>query len=172
MIVIDDQKPSHYIVQTRVGREEEVKEKLIEKTDEFGIIKITSPSLDQKYYSKFFLGYLFVKMQLDYVRYSNILQIENVYKFLGKYHKHNGDIFYIPQSISEKAMQSIETFLFLKEKCKKLRFKIGDTVIIKEGHLSNIKGQIIDLNCTSAKIKPKELHKVINVSLTNLTFAI
>jgi transcription antitermination factor NusG len=171
-MIITDLKPTHYIVQTRIGKEEEVKDKLIEKTDEFGIIKIVSPSLDQKYYSKFFLGYLFVKMQLDYMRYSNILQIENVYKFLGKYHKNNGNIFYIPQSITEKDMQSIETFLFLKEKCKRLHFKVGDTVIIKEGHLSNVRGQIVDLNCTSAKIKPKELHKVINVSLTNLNFAI
>ena len=178
---VKEKKDSWYVMQVKAGKEPNIKKHLTEKNI-FGIKELIVPEpLDIKIKTdddkelrdryKHFMGYVFVKLSLDYLTYVQILEIDNIYRFLGNlYRKKNKKIMYTPMFIREKEIKRVKSYLFdgAKKKEKEI-FNIGDKVKIKDGDLANIEGKVVEVNDDQVKLVPQLfLQKIIKVSSKNL----
>lgn len=171
-----------YVMQVRAGKEPNIKQHLIEIENDYGIQDLIVPEplnieikaeydkeIRDRY--KHLMGYMFVKLNLEYSNYIQILQVENIYRFLGNLCRIDKNIvMYTPMFVREREIENVRTYLFDGiKKTEKIEFNIGDKVKIKDGDLIGIEGKIIDINDSYVKIMPESfLQKVIKVSADNL----
>jgi len=171
-----------YVMQVRAGRELEIKKKLVGEENDYKIKDLIIPEAievehdlvddDDKNRYKMFLGYIFIKICLDYSKYTDILSIEDIYRFLGSLYKKEKNLIYIPSFVPEREVKNVKKYLNYQTKIsKKNLFKIGDTVIIKDGDLANLEGVIIEIKNDNAKINPRLFQKPVRVSINKLIHA-
>jgi len=169
-----------YVMQVKAGKEPEIKKRLYGKEKEYHIKDLIIPEAleieeelineEDKYRYKTFLGYVFIKLCLDYSKYTDILAIDDIYRFLGSLYKDRKNLIYIPSFVPEKQVKNVKKYLNYQTKMiKKHRFKINDLVIIKDGDLAGLEGKIVEIKNDYAKINPIMFQKIVKVSLNNLS---
>ena len=170
------QSDQWYVMAVRMGKEPYVKQKILSNNDEFEVKDFLTPEppavktnfifldedINERY--KWLLGYLFIKIKLDYTRYYKILSIDNVYRFLF----FSGSS--TPANVNEDQIDSLRDYLTGKNSNKKKSmFNLGQEVVIKSGDLADIQGKILQLTKTHVTILPSiGIQHPIRVSLNNV----
>lgn len=153
---------SWYAILVRAGREPSIKQQLLslEKELEFSDLIVPEPhNLSDYERYKNFSGYIFLKVLLDFIRYTTLLQLEYVYRFLGSIHILGDEICYIPSLIPEEQISNVRNYLNGKTEPvkKEFAFNVGDEVEITSGDLASLKGSVISLTNNYACILPKSI---------------
>lgn len=161
-------KFSWYVMLVKMGKESVIKERILGNEDlEDGIKDLIVPepceyiekevvgdSINERH--KDFLGYVFIKANLISSYYQILLEIDNVYRFLGNLHSGS---YYIPSRIPEEQIETVKKYL--KGNDNKVvednGLKVGAQVEITSGDLASITGRIIGLSENFVSIMPKDL---------------
>ena len=154
---LEANKEAWYILSVSFGKESDVKKRLLlNKNLSLKEVIAPEPIKDVDIY-QYFLGYAFVKLFMDIDKYVEILETENVYRFLGgvlsitkKLHT------YIPYKASEKEMDNVRDYLTgVRKLDDKKELRVYDRVIITKGDLSSIKGKILEIKKGYVKVLPE-----------------
>lgn len=150
-----------YVMAVRMGKEPYVKEKILNDNDEFEAkdflvpeppaVKSTFMFLDEDINEryKWLLGYLFIKIKLNDERYYKILSVDNVYRFLF----FSGSS--TPANVNEEQVEGLRNYLNGKSVSKKkVKFDLGQEVMIKKGDLADIHGKILQITKSHVTILP------------------
>jgi transcription antitermination factor NusG len=156
---LEKNKETWYILSVSFGKEQDVKTKILNMQRDIGLLDIIAPEPIKDAESdiyKYFLGYTFLKLFLTVEKYSNILELESVFRFLGSLATINKRHVYIPYHVSDKDMRSVKEYLSGRKILEaKNAIKINDRVIIIKGDLTNIKGKVIEINKSQVKVLPE-----------------
>ncbi|OYZ23159.1 MAG: transcription termination/antitermination protein NusG [Bdellovibrio sp. 28-41-41] len=157
-----DQELQHkwYIVNTQVGCEqtaksaieEKIKTKKMEK--HFGEILIPSENVvelvkgqKQTKSRKFFPGYIFIKMNLNDETWQLVRQSSKVSGFVGGKLRP-------PEVPEHEVLRVTQQMAGVAEKPKqKIKYSVGDAVIVVDGPFSNFNGVVEDINEEKGKVK-------------------
>lgn len=174
---------SWYAILVKQGKETRIKERFQELKQQLDIkdfvvpeppeIKTKDEELGERY--KDLLGYVLIKIVLNIERYNALLQLDNVYRFLGTIC--GGSIYsqyasYLPSCIPEKQVYNVRRYLSgeCQPTCIVNKFSLGDEVEIMTGDLATIKGKIIQLSDNYAYITPREIFsQIIKVPIEKLS---
>ena len=124
--------------------------------------------------SRLFVGYVFIKVELELLNLSSFFEIKGTINFLGKKYKIiNNKKVLVPEEISKKQITNIlETIEKQKNNVMQNinKFKVGDTVRIINGDFSGILGKIVELKKRTIKILPELFkdNKLIKVNIKNI----
>ena len=155
-----------YAILVRMGRENSVKDQILEKEKELVPADLIVPEQPKNYLTdrdmteryKDFSGYIFIKLMMNIFRYNILLQLDNVYRFLGTVHSDGKLVFYVPSYIPEQQINNVKRYLKGEtdiKKSTKTTFSIGDKVEIISGDLASIQGKIVSLSNNTACISPE-----------------
>lgn len=180
MSKLHSQKELWYAILVRIGREVSVKEQILKNEKELTLIDLIVPELPKNYLTdadmttryKNFSGYIFIKLIMDIIHYNILLQLENVYRFLGTVHSDGKLAFYIPSYIPQQQIDNVKRYLkggLDNKKLIKNNFTIGNKVEIISGDLASIQGKIVSLTNNTACISPECFFgQTIKVSLEKI----
>jgi transcription antitermination factor NusG len=144
-----------YILLTKQGFESSIKDSVCDCMKELCIEEVLI--------SEEFSGYVFIRsieISQQCVRF--LLSVDGVLKFLGKKYV-NGKI--LPQRFKNYEINKLK--LQTKKRTNET-FQIGDQVIIKQGDLADIEGQIIEIKKRIVKIKPTIFHKIVRAKIQDI----
>lgn len=159
-----------YILAVCPGREIKVRRKIIDggfKAEEFIVpdVDVDLKKANEKLYKqiskeihercKLLAGYFFLKIELTRDVYVRILELENIYCFLGEYMHNKGRV---PRHVPEREMNRVKEFLKCEKiktiQVKKIKYKIDDEVLIVSGYLENIQGRILEILGSNVRVMP------------------
>lgn len=107
-------------------------------------------------------GYVFIRTSENSLIWSKkFLQFEGVIKFIGS--KKSG-----PQKFTQEDIKKLDTSEVELKPQKKSNFKKGDYVIIKQGDLSDIEGEIIEIANKNVKIKPLFFPRIVQTTISDI----
>jgi transcription antitermination factor NusG len=149
-------KNGWYILLVRQGFENSIKEQLEHFSKELKI--------DEILVSDELTGYIFIRtIEISSERIAKIQNLDGFLRFLGT-KKVEG--FYIPQLFGSRAINKLNK----QPKPQEKKFKLGDLVVIKQGDLSDIQGEIVEIKKRIVKIKPEFFHKIVRVKIQDIEF--
>jgi len=170
---LERNKECWYILSVSFGQEVNVKKKLLTKKLDLKEVIAPEPLINDKDVDiyKYFLGYTFVKLQLDIDKYFEILEIENVFRFLGSVLAvTKKKCVYIPTKAPEREMCNVRDYLTGARRLNDIsEFKVHDRIVVTKGDLSSIKGKILEIKKGYVKVLPEAFFQnVIIVPLTSI----
>lgn len=162
-----------YAIHVRAGRETTVKEKIL-ANQRVNVVEVVAPEArcelmeDEPGRHKCLLGYMFVKFMMNIDAYHYLLDVEDVYRFLGFLYRNKStrERVYIPRYIPETQINNVKTFLEGREEKenKGPLFSIGDEVEIVDGELSSVRGTVTEMNSTHVSLLSRSFfNQVIKV---------
>jgi transcription antitermination factor NusG len=147
---------SWYILIVRQGFEVFVRNQLISRQKEL--------PLEEVVISQDLSGYVLIRStEITSQNAGSFLIYDGVLKFLGTKSQPqkftNRQIKKISFSVSEEVVSPVKS-----------KFKLGDCVIVKQGDLADISGEIVELGRRIVKIKPAILRKIVKVRIRDIDF--
>lgn len=141
-----------FILLVRQGFEVVVKEQLSTKTKELHIEEVLI--------SNELPGYVFIRsIEIPHNLIYEFTNLDGVFKFLG-----------VKKNQPQKFCNSEINKLRIPQKKQKCVFQIGDHVIIKQGDLADIQGDIIELGKRVVKIKSTMFKKIVRSKIQDIDF--
>jgi transcription antitermination factor NusG len=178
--LLDHKKPFWYALVVYMGKEKEIRQKLLAVPG----LNISDTVIPENLFDKtdddlgveafelyqYYLGYMFINFTLSLDTYHRVLEVPSVYRFLGELVKTKTHFIYIPSKVKEKEIDIVKNYLSGKKYLKCLKFKPHDNVLIKKGDLADIQGSIIEVGKTHVKILPNSTFftKTIIVPIENV----
>lgn len=173
-MIIKRHEEAWFALVVRPGRETDIKNNINGiNEDELQVVDMVIPEPlegrrkkeEEANRYKYFLGYVFIKINLTAKKINTFLKMEYVYRFLENVARENKNIT-SPAMIPDKQMQNLKMYLDGSGMItnKHSEFKIGDDVEIVSGDLHGIRGKIMSLSNTYAGLLAKKgFNQIIKV---------
>jgi transcription antitermination factor NusG len=144
-----------YILLVNPGFEHTIKEQLLQKQKEL--------SFQEVLISDEHLGYVFVRsIEINQQDIKGFLAIESTLRFLGTKK--------CPEKFTTAQIKKLSVANVELKPTKQIQFKVGDHVVVKNGDLADIDGEIVELKKRVVKIKPVYFQKIIKVKIQDIGF--